>query len=44
VFALFADWEVIRWLDAPPWPYALKDAEDFIRAQNPRADFARSTA
>lgn len=25
-----ADWSVMRWLSAPPWPYMLKDAEDFI--------------
>ena len=24
------DWEVIRWLTAPPWPYARTDAEWFI--------------
>jgi RimJ/RimL family protein N-acetyltransferase len=42
VFALFADWEVIRWLDAPPWPYALKDAEDFIGRQSTPAVIAGS--
>jgi len=31
LFALFADWEVIRWLSMPPWPYALEDAHSFIR-------------
>ncbi len=25
-----ADWSVMRWLSAPPWPYTLTDAEDFI--------------
>jgi len=29
--ALFADWEVIRWLSMPPWPYTLEDAYSFIR-------------
>jgi RimJ/RimL family protein N-acetyltransferase len=29
--ALFADWEVIRRLSMPPWPYDLADAESFIR-------------
>ena len=24
------DWEVMRWLTAPPWPYGLADAEWFI--------------
>ena len=33
LFALFADWEVIRQLNMPPWPYALKDADAFIRQQ-----------
>jgi RimJ/RimL family protein N-acetyltransferase len=27
-----ADWEVMRWLSQPPWPYALQDATDFIRS------------
>ena len=31
LFTLFADWEVIRWLSMPPWPYALEDARSFIR-------------
>ena len=31
LFALFADWEVIRRLSMPPWPYALEDAHGFIR-------------
>ena len=31
--ARFADWEVIRWLGTPPWPYALGDAHSFIAAQ-----------
>jgi len=25
-----ADWSVMRWLSAPPWPYTLTDARDFI--------------
>ena len=28
-----ANWEVIRWLSMPPWPYALDDAHEFIRKQ-----------
>jgi 8-oxo-dGTP diphosphatase len=27
LFALFADWEVIRQLNMPPWPYAIRSAE-----------------
>lgn len=30
LLALFNDWEVVRWLSNPPWPYALEDALDFI--------------
>jgi RimJ/RimL family protein N-acetyltransferase len=33
LFALFADWEVVRRLSMPPWPYALEDAHAFIRQQ-----------
>ncbi len=25
-----ADWSVMRWLSAPPWPYTVADAEEFI--------------
>ncbi|MGB3317210.1 MAG: GNAT family N-acetyltransferase [Albidovulum sp.] len=28
--AALADWEVARWLSAPPWPYGLDDARDFL--------------
>lgn len=36
---LIADWEVIRWLTSPPWPFTLADAEGFIAVQDgsPRA-------
>jgi len=30
LFTLFSDWEVMRRLNSPPWPYALEDALDFI--------------
>jgi RimJ/RimL family protein N-acetyltransferase len=30
-----ADWEVMRWLSQPPWPYTLQDAVDFIRSCSP---------
>jgi RimJ/RimL family protein N-acetyltransferase len=40
LFALFANWEVVRWLSAPPWPYALDDARNFIAARSrPDPDF-----
>jgi RimJ/RimL family protein N-acetyltransferase len=32
IFALFNDWDVMRWLSAPPWPYARGDAEAYVRA------------
>jgi len=43
LYALFANWEVIRWLSSPPWPYALGDARDFVAARS-RADPAFITA
>jgi RimJ/RimL family protein N-acetyltransferase len=33
LFKLFANWEVIRWLSTPPWPYTIDDARAFIAAQ-----------
>jgi RimJ/RimL family protein N-acetyltransferase len=30
LFALFNDWQVVRWLSTPPWPYTLDDARSFI--------------
>jgi RimJ/RimL family protein N-acetyltransferase len=30
VFALFANWEVIRWLSSPPWPYTRSHAAAFL--------------
>ena len=27
---LIADWQVIRWLIAPPWPYRLADAREYL--------------
>src|SRR4051812_8971428 len=29
LFALFNNWEVVRWLSLPPWPYTLDDARTF---------------
>jgi len=43
LFSLFANWEVVRWLSAPPWPYALEDARDFVGARS-RPDPAFITA
>ncbi|MEA2880378.1 MAG: hypothetical protein QOF14_5574 [Hyphomicrobiales bacterium] len=40
LFQLFGNWEVIRWLSSPPWPYALEDARDFVAARSrPDPDF-----
>jgi RimJ/RimL family protein N-acetyltransferase len=37
LFPLFADWEVIRWLSSPPWPYTRADMESFVaKAPKPR--------
>jgi RimJ/RimL family protein N-acetyltransferase len=33
IFDLFANWEVVRWLSTPPWPYTLDDARTFIAAR-----------
>lgn len=33
LFTLFSNWEVIRWLSTPPWPYTPDDARTFIAAQ-----------
>jgi RimJ/RimL family protein N-acetyltransferase len=30
LFALFGNWQVIRRLSLPPWPYTLADAQSFI--------------
>ena len=30
LFELFNNWQVVRWLSMPPWPYALADAVAFI--------------
>ena len=44
VFALFADWQVVRLLSAPPWPYSLDDARDFVRRSLDPADQDGETA
>jgi RimJ/RimL family protein N-acetyltransferase len=31
IYPLFNDWDVVRYLAMPPWPYALSDAEAFVR-------------
>jgi RimJ/RimL family protein N-acetyltransferase len=33
IFALFANWEVVRFLSSPPWPYAPEDARAFMRTR-----------
>jgi RimJ/RimL family protein N-acetyltransferase len=30
LFALFNNWNVVRLLSSPPWPYARKDAESYV--------------
>jgi RimJ/RimL family protein N-acetyltransferase len=36
LFRQFADWEIIRWLSTPPWPYTLDDAHSFVASQMQR--------
>jgi RimJ/RimL family protein N-acetyltransferase len=31
LFAVFSNWNVIRLLSSPPWPYLLTDAQAFVR-------------
>ena len=33
IHALFGNWEVIRWLDEPPWPYEREHADWFVNAR-----------
>src|SRR5689334_9823413 len=33
LFPLFANWEVIRWLTSPPWPYRREDMQTFMQVQ-----------
>jgi RimJ/RimL family protein N-acetyltransferase len=35
VFELFANWNVVRYLSAPPWPYSREDAYAFVRLRIP---------
>jgi len=31
LFALFANWDVIRWLSSPPWPYRREDMQRYTQ-------------
>jgi RimJ/RimL family protein N-acetyltransferase len=42
LFTLFADWEVIRRLSTPPWPYTIEDARSFVGAQMELAPDSRT--
>jgi len=33
LYTLFNNWEVMRWLSSPPWPYALDDARAFVHSR-----------
>src|ERR1043165_10255969 len=44
IFALFNDWNVMRWLSAPPWPYTRADAENYVRAALDPASETAETA
>ena len=30
IFVLFNNWNVVRWLSSPPWPYTLEHARDWV--------------
>lgn len=32
IFALFNDWNVVRYLSSPPWPYTRAEADRYVRA------------
>jgi RimJ/RimL family protein N-acetyltransferase len=36
LFRQFSNWEVVRWLGTPPWPYSLDDARSFVGQQMSR--------
>jgi RimJ/RimL family protein N-acetyltransferase len=40
IVTLLGNWEVIRWLASPPWPYTFEDAGAFVEARM-RQDFDR---
>jgi RimJ/RimL family protein N-acetyltransferase len=42
LFSLFSNWEVIRWLSSPPWPYTLGDAGSFVDTQLSQAPANKS--
>jgi RimJ/RimL family protein N-acetyltransferase len=44
IYALFNDWDVMRFLSSPPWPYALSDAEDYVCAAVEATDGAAELA
>jgi RimJ/RimL family protein N-acetyltransferase len=33
IFALFANWSVVRFLSSPPWPYTPEDARAFVNSR-----------
>ena len=41
IFALFANWNVVRYLSSPPWPYAADDARTFVSGLEAVAPQAR---
>jgi RimJ/RimL family protein N-acetyltransferase len=40
LLAQFANWEVVRWLGTPPWPYTRDDARSFVALQLGRPPIA----
>ena len=43
IFALFNDWDVVRWLSSPPWPYTRADADRYVRAAMAATDDGAET-
>jgi len=31
IFALYNNWQVVRWMSSPPWPYTIDHAHTFVR-------------
>ena len=42
VFELFNNWNVVRFLSSPPWPYSREDAHAFVQLRIPPEQTDRS--
>jgi RimJ/RimL family protein N-acetyltransferase len=43
IFALFNDWNVVRYLSSPPWPYTRAEADRYVRAAMASTDDSAET-